>query len=493
MTSKILRADSTEITGIKSVTFTEKVNADIDLHPGCVSSACIVVEVFGSQSAAPAANEALTYYQVDSEGNETLIGVFYAEPSIPSRGTFAFTAYDAVYKLNTDFSFRLAAIQENFPMTISELVVEACTVAGVTPTGTIPMGTTSVQAFYADGITCRQILSWAAEIACRFVRCDTSGNILFDWYTSVTGYRIAPGSNSTEENVTYIPYKQNGLDYDNYTTTALARVAVHPTDEEQIAYIYPTDVTSGNTLDISNNLLLTGADETVYMDVAQNIFTTMSALGTYRPAKVNLFTFLNPFRAGQVVPVTDSQGVSFVTLVMSMTVDAGKAYLESTGNKEYDGASNTIQEALINLADNIVKLKRLKVDWADIGTAVIQTIEAEGIEAEWINVGLIKSSDYRVIDVPFVYPLTTLYPLTSIFPSNGEDVIAGFAIDFENGQIYGAYYSKQIASLEERVTALENALTYPKAAPATLSMASSMSPSGLGTMEITQNLTQEDI
>lgn len=377
MKSKIVRSDGTSLDGIKSVVYKEQVNSDTDLRPGCVASASIEVEVYGEQQRAVAVGEELTYYQVDSDGAETLFGTFYAEPTIQTRNTYKFMAYDAVSKLDIDFSERLASIQESFPMTLSALVSEACSVADVTAAGIFPLSDMTVQAFYADGITCRQILSWAAEIACRFVRCDTEGNIKFDWYSAVDEYRITPGDGGADGEK-YIYYKQDGLHYENYETSILDRVAVHPTDEEQIAYIYPTSVTIGNTLDITNNILLTGADETVYMSVAQNIYETLSAIGTYRPSQISLFPFNNPFRAGDIAKVTDIQGVSFVTPIMSMIVKESAAQLESTGNKEHAGSSGTLQETLVSLSDNIVRLRKLKVDWADIQQAVIQYIALAG-------------------------------------------------------------------------------------------------------------------
>jgi hypothetical protein len=396
MISRIVRADgTTELTGIKSVTYTEKVNADVDLRPGCVASASIEVVAYGSQSDAPAAGEALTYYQTGNDGVEHLIGIFYAEPSVPSKATYAFTAYDAVSKLDVDFSSWLNANQSNFPMTVYSIVSAACTVAGVTlGSASWPLSTQTVQAFYADGLTCRQILQYAAEIGCRFVRCNASGQVVFDWYSVASNYRIYPsgGQNETE---TYVAYKESGLNYANYTTAALARVAVHPGGEEQVAYIYPDGVTSGNTLHIQNNLLLTGADSTVYTAVAQNVYTAMSALGQYRPMTVELFPGENPLRAGQVVPVTDIQGVDFSTVLMGMTVTDASARLESTGNESYSDYALEIEKAIAQLASDIVRINKLKVDWAEIDTAIIQTLEAEGINADEISItGTLHSSDY---------------------------------------------------------------------------------------------------
>lgn len=424
MTTKIVLSDGvTELDGIKSCTFKEVVNADTDMRPGCVASASIEIEAYGEQNDAITAGEEITYYQVDSNGNDTLIGVFYAEPTISTRNTYKFVAYDVVSKLDVDFSARLNAIQGSFPMTLSALVGEACTVAGVTLTGTFPMSSTTIQAFQVDGVTCRQILSWAAEIACRFVRARSDGTIEFAWYATATAYRVYP-SDGSANNETFIYYKQDGLHYENYTTSALDRVVIHPTDDDGTEYVYPANTSSGNTIDITNNLLLTGSTSATYTAVAQNIYTVMTATGTYRPAQLALFPFNNPFRAGDIVKVTDIQGVSFVTPVMSMTVSAEAAHLGSTGNEEYSVSANAVSKEIAALSDNIVRLKKLKVDWADITTAVINTLVASGIYTDWmntswINAGVVNASRIDFPDYGSISVTSVQNPFSGQTVSNG--------------------------------------------------------------------------
>lgn len=427
MTSKILRIDGvTELANIKPVIYTETVNAGEGLRPGCVASSSITVECFGSQSDAPAQDEALTYYQVVN-GVETLVGIFYAEPSIPSKGTYKFVAYDSVAKLDVDFSARLNAIQDDFPMSIYDLVSEACSVAGVTlGSSSWPLSTQTVQAFYADNLTCRNILQYAAEIACRFVRCNTSGEVIFDWYTTnSTG--IYPGGNDN----TKVAYKQNGLTYDNTNVYVVDSVAIKPSGVEGAAYIYPTSVgsltatdpngdgniiitnvlvtdsgsgnilmnaeaedenadgnvdvigsasQSVNPLILGDNLLLTNASDVTYLAVAQNIYNVMSALPTYRHSTSQLFVDENPFHAGEFVSVTDAQGVSFTTPVFTMTVSASGANLVSSGKAKYQMETTTsLAKSVANLASNIVQIDKLKVGWAEIQEAIVQYLKLYGL------------------------------------------------------------------------------------------------------------------
>lgn len=444
MTSKILRSDNTPILNIKSVKFTEVTNSSTDLRPGCVASAYIDVVVYGAASSAPSAGEPLRYYQVSANGFETYIGTFYAEPAIQSRNTYSFVAYDIVSKLDVGFSERLLAIQENFPMSLGALVTEACSTAGVQLyTTNFPMHELSVQSFYAEGLTCRDILSYAAEIACRYVACDSNEKIVFKWYAEKEDYRIYPTSQDGAE--TRIAYKQNGLSYQAYSVPNVGCVAVRPINTENAAYIYPDTFTAvtatdpllngvvtlynltavdngsgavtlsgdftatdtsgaveieseggsaSNCLVISNNILLTNATSSTMEDVAEWIYSQMILLPVYRPAKAELFPAENPFRAGDIVAVTDIQNVSFSMPVMSMTVEQSAATVEATGNRSYDqDYGNDTSKQLQNLSNSIVQIDRLKVGYAEIDEAVIGTLEANGINADWINAGKITVTD----------------------------------------------------------------------------------------------------
>ena len=383
---KVYKSDGiTEITNIKSVVFREAVNTGEHLTPGCVSSAGIEVEVFNTQANAVSAGDVVYAYVYDNANNGTLLGKFNCEPRIDTKNSYKFTAYDNALKLEADFSQWLQANQANFPMTVYALVSAACTVAGVTlASSSWPLSTQSVQAFYADGLTCRDILSYAAELAGRFVRCHTDGNIYFDWYAS-SANSIAPSAGTGA-----YASKQDGLTYANYTTTALARVAVHPSGEDDVAYIYPTGVSTGNTLHIKNNLLLTGADASFFNAAAQQVYTAVTAVGSYCPMSVNLFPRENPFRAGDIVSITDAQSVTISAPITEMTISNAAVTLVSDGRENYEDTTETAK-AITQLASDVVRINKLKVDWADINTAIINYLTANDVTAQ--NLTIVDAND----------------------------------------------------------------------------------------------------
>lgn len=91
----------------------------------------------------------------------------------------------------------------------------------------------------------------------------------------------------------------------------------------------------------------------------------------------------------------------------------------------------------------------------------IQSAIIDRLVAEMITTKFIQSPDYVAEDIPKQYAGSDLYPSESTYPSDGILVLSGFAIDFARGMILGAFYSRQLEKLDQRVTALEqrNTLT----------------------------------
>ena len=110
--------------------------------------------------------------------------------------------------------------------------------------------------------------------------------------------------------------------------------------------------------------------------------------------------------------------------------------------------------------DALAELAKLTADGA-IEELRIQSAIIDRLVAEVITTKFIKSPDYVAEDIPKQYAGSELYPSDSTYPSDGILVLSGFAIDFAKGLILGAFYSRQLEKLDQRVTALEqrNTLT----------------------------------
>ena len=127
--------------------------------------------------------------------------------------------------------------------------------------------------------------------------------------------------------------------------------------------------------------------------------------------------------------------------VVKVRVGGGTAWL--TGNGSRPPTDDALAAVAKDLADGA------------IASLVIQQAEIDKLKARYIETLFIHSPDYNAVEIPYVYPADDLYPADDVFPSDGTLVKSGFAIDLTKGLILGAFYSRQLANLEDRVARLE--------------------------------------
>ena len=362
MYQSVLRLkDGTELTGgaagnaIKSITLHAAVNAGQEFTIGSAFSDYIEAEIWADPggSLQITAGDALTLYRQDDAGNRTKVGVFYAEkPTRTKRNSYKVTAYDTMSKLDADFSGWLHANQAQFPKTIWQLVQLACQRAGVAlASSSLPInGSYSVQAFYADDLTCRQIISWAAEAAGCYAHMNADGKLQFLTYTDKRSTaKITPdgASNSTA-------YYADSLSYEDYTVKAIEKVQIRQSDSD-VGVIYPDSTTATNTYAVQGNLLLTTGTEANLKSVVQNLYNVLKNV-TYTPCKVSVPSS-SGLACGQIVHVKDARGREFDTYLMSATISSGKASFESVGSASRESSSAVNSQSYKNLTGKMLEIK----------------------------------------------------------------------------------------------------------------------------------------
>ena len=340
---------------VKSLTLHTAVNAGQEFTIGSAFSDYIEAEIWADPdgSLQITAGDALTYYRQDDAGNRTKVGVFYAEkPTRTKRNSYKVTAYDTMSKLDADFSGWLHANQAQFPKTIWQLVQLACQRAGVTlASSSLPInGSYSVQAFYADDLTCRQIISWAAEAAGCYAHMNADGKLQFLTYTDKRStVKITPdgASNSTA-------YYADSLSYEDYTVKAIEKVQIRQSDSD-VGVIYPDSTTATNTYAVQGNLLLTTGTEANLKSVVQNLYNVLKNV-TYTPCKVSVPSS-SGLACGQIVHVKDARGREFDTYLMSATISSGKASFESVGSASRESSSAVNSQSYKNLTGKMLEIK----------------------------------------------------------------------------------------------------------------------------------------
>lgn len=340
---------------VKSLTLHTAVNAGQEFAIGSAFSDYIEAEIWADPggSLQITAGDALTYYRQDDAGNRTKVGVFYAEkPTRTKRNSYKVTAYDTMSKLDADFSGWLHANQAQFPKTIWQLVQLACQRAGVTlASSSLPInGSYSVQAFYADDLTCRQIISWAAEAAGCYAHMNADGKLQFLTYTDKRSTaKITPdgASNSTA-------YYADSLSYEDYTVKAIEKVQIRQSDSD-VGVIYPDSTTATNTYAVQGNLLLTTGTEANLKSVVQNLYNVLKNV-TYTPCKVSVPSS-SGLACGQIVHVKDARGREFDTYLMSAIISSGKASFESVGSASRESSSAVNSQSYKNLTGKMLEIK----------------------------------------------------------------------------------------------------------------------------------------
>jgi hypothetical protein len=359
--SVLLLKDGTELTGgspgsaVKSLTLHTAVNAGQEFTIGSAFSDYIEAEIWADPdgSLQITAGDALTYYRQDDAGNRTKVGVFYAEkPTRTKRNSYKITAYDTMSKLDADFSGWLHANQAQFPKTIWQLVQLACQRAGVAlASSSLPInGSYSVQAFYADDLTCRQIISWAAEAAGCYAHMNADGKLQFLTYTDKRSTaKITPDGASSST-----AYYADSLSYEDYTVKAIEKVQIRQSDSD-VGVIYPDSTTATNTYAVQGNLLLTTGTEANLKSVVQNLYNVLKNV-TYTPCKVSVPSS-SGLACGQIVHVKDARGREFDTYLMSATISSGKASFESVGSASRESSSAVNSQSYKNLTGKMLEIK----------------------------------------------------------------------------------------------------------------------------------------
>lgn len=340
---------------VKSLTLHTAVNAGQEFTIGSAFSDYIEAEIWADPggSLQITAGDAMTYYRQDDAGNRTKVGVFYAEkPTRTKRNSYKVTAYDTMSKLDADFSGWLRANQAQFPKTIWQLVQLACQRAGVALASSgLPInGSYSVQAFYADDLTCRQIISWAAEAAGCYAHMNADGKLQFLTYTDKRSTaKITPdgASNSTA-------YYADSLSYEDYTVKAIEKVQIRQSDSD-VGVIYPDSTTATNTYAVQGNLLLTTGTEANLKTVVQNLYNVLKNV-TYTPCKVSVPSS-SGLACGQIVHVKDARGREFDTYLMSATISSGKASFKSVGSASRESSSAVNSQSYKNLTGKMLEIK----------------------------------------------------------------------------------------------------------------------------------------
>lgn len=314
---------------IRNTSLTECVNSGEELTMGSTCAAMMELVVQAPRGALVLKyGDEVTLYRVDSADVQKKVGRFILEkPSRTSTYILKLTGYDRVVKLDKDLTSWLKSLSA-WPYPLIEFAGMVCSACGLELVTTeIPNGDYMVQKIKKEA-TGRQLMQWIGEICCRFCRATPDGAIELAWY-SRSGLSIQP----TGENYFF----RRTLTYQDCDVAPIEAVQVQLIDSEDSAPI-PAVPNGTHSYVISGNPIFTVVTSAVVDTIAAELRGM-----TYTPCKVTVPAFVDA-HPGDIIEISDLNGVTITTPVMTRTQRGQRATLESTGSPRRD-SSTTLYNA----------------------------------------------------------------------------------------------------------------------------------------------------
>lgn len=339
---------------LRNVEVEQLTNNDDELTLGSVCSACMTATLLTPGGALSiAAGTKITLY-ADDDGVRERVGVFNLEkPTRRSANSYKLTAYDNVSLLDVDVSSWLNSL-EKWPYYLFDFAYMLCEHCGVTLGNTsLPNGKSyQIQKFTAETVTGRQLVAWIGEACAKYCVADPEGQILFGWYTARNDVSIAP---KADAETGAVPYYDGSLSYEDYRVAAVERVQIRQSEDDYGVIWPPSAGNECNTYAVTNNYLLLTDSADNLEPIAQTIYQALMTF-TYTPSIVSVYRG-SGINVGDIITVTDSNGVSFDTIVMSRVISGGKETLESTGSARRESTTAINNQSLKALSGKVYKLQ----------------------------------------------------------------------------------------------------------------------------------------
>ena len=227
------------------------------------------------------------------------------EAPYQNSSVITLTCYDNASKFDRDYSDSTL----KYPATRSQIIRDACTVCGVT------LGTPS---FYGEdfvvserpadeALTCRQVLSWTAQLGCQWIRCNAYGQLCVGWYdlTPKTFGKISSTNGLTIN-----------IDQVVITGVRVAEYSEDQADDEVNEYLYGKE---GYVLSITGNRLITkGTGKEAVSRIGQKCVGM-----SFWPFSGSELMDIG-LEAGDAVKITDRKGKTYQSYVTVTTLKPGE-------------------------------------------------------------------------------------------------------------------------------------------------------------------------
>lgn len=321
-------ADGTELfsatqgNAIASVRLTACVNNNQkQLMLGTVCASVLEVSLFAPSGALELSEgQELTLYEVDDAGEKKALGVFVLSQVLrPTADTVKFVAYDRIVYLDKDLSVWLSKLTK-WPYRLKDFALMVCDACGVSlsvqdiPNADFPIAQFSVNA------SAREIMQWIAQACGSFCVANAEGVLELRRYTP-KDICLKPED-----------YFHNGLNCGMQEVAKIDGVQVQLGSGRQRT-LWPEMAEGANCYVIEDNPILCA-------NIGQPLRAALQVIGNYipygyRPCRVEL-PALCAVDVGDIICITDKNGVLFSACVMTKIHDGQRDVLISNGKVRMD-------------------------------------------------------------------------------------------------------------------------------------------------------------
>lgn len=269
-------------------------------------------------------------------------GEFISEPGEDSGDTVSVSAFDNMIRFDQPYSISNLV----YPATLGAIVLDACSCCDVTlaaDSASFPNDNFIVNTRPDDSVTFRQILQWVGQIACRYSKINTAGQLSLRWYDTGTleSTWVRQSGDSTE---TIYEGNSNVVDVDDSEIAQVSELlsgSIFTTDDVVITGVRVVEEAASGNID----------EDTTYQSGSDGYVLTVSGnkliqdgkgatIASYLGERLNGLRFRplsikcpgDPAReAGDIGLVTDRKGKNYKTILTGVTYTAHTAQNLTSG------------------------------------------------------------------------------------------------------------------------------------------------------------------
>lgn len=307
-----------EINAIENVKLTHRVNTGKGLRLGCVFAAVAEISLFApAEGLYITPDTDFTLYQVTEDGIRQKIGLFTIHRVTHSSvHRYRIIAYDRIARLNKYIAWWLKTLTD-WPYYLPELLEKICDFCDLTlKENPIPNSWWLVERPPLDRLTAKQLMEWICQISGRFCRATPDGQIELSWYAP-RDIAITPSGSC----YTFL----DSLQADDFPAPAIDKVELWSLDVGS----YGTYGQGANSYHLYDTPVVDNHSDEELAMAAEELYNVLHPI-RYTPCKLTVPATAG-IAAGDILLVTDVNGRTFQTYIMSRIRNGQRDTLECIG------------------------------------------------------------------------------------------------------------------------------------------------------------------